>query len=105
MLNVLISLLLGVLLGAVIGWLLGARQNAAARDAEVHPLADELRQQLAAREAALALAQAALAAAQATQRAVENFAQEQRAESGQPPDCFERGCGKRKKTKGVMSDV
>lgn len=86
MLNVLIALLLGLLLGAVIGWLIGARHGAA----EADPLADELRQQLAAREGSLAQAQAeaaeaqtALAAAQATQQAVENSAQEQRADAGQ----------------------
>lgn len=85
MLNVLIALLLGVFLGAAIGWLLGARKRAADADAALQPLAEELRQQLAAREAALALAQgdcsaaqAALAAAQATQHAVENAAREQR---------------------------
>lgn len=88
--NVLIALLLGLILGAAIGWLLGARKSAAARDAELAPLAEELRQQLAARELALAqargdcsAAESAFAAAQATQQAVENAAREQRVEDAQ----------------------
>ena len=90
MLNVLVGLVIGVLLGAVIGWLLGLRKGAAFSSTGLQPLADELRQQLAVREATLAQAQsdfavvhASLAAAQATQQAVENSAQERRAEDEQ----------------------
>src|SRR5258707_15275127 len=82
-----IGLALGTLLGGIIGWLLGLRQAAAASNATLQPLTEELRQQLAAREAllmqtqgGLAATQSALAAAQATQQAVEKSAAEQRTE-------------------------
>ncbi len=82
------GLAIGVLLGVIIGWLLGSRKTGAPAGIDFQPLVDELRQQLAAREAAhaqlqsdLAAAQAALAGAQATQQALEKSSQEQRAEN------------------------
>ena len=90
MLNALVGLVIGVLLGVVIGWLLGLRKSSATGGIDLQPLADELRQQLAAREAALAQAQfdfttvqASLASAQATLQAVQDSTQERRAEDEQ----------------------
>ncbi len=90
MLNVLVGLVIGVFLGMVIGWLLGLRKATATGGIDLQPLADELRQQLATREATLAQAQfdfttvqASLASAHATLQAVQDSAQERRAEDEQ----------------------
>ncbi|HYR57758.1 MAG TPA: DNA recombination protein RmuC [Chthoniobacteraceae bacterium] len=87
MLNHLLDLAIGVVFGGIIGWLL-AKKAAAPAAGALQPLADELRQQLAAREAVqarlqsdLAAAQSALAGAQATQQALEKSSHEQRAEN------------------------
>src|SRR5436189_5813452 len=86
----LIGLAIGLILGGLIGWLAGMRKAAADANATLQPLTDELRQQLAVREATLAQAQTdlaetqtTLAVAQATQRSVEASASEQRAEDQQ----------------------
>jgi DNA recombination protein RmuC len=91
MLNLLVGLGIGVVLGAIIGWLFAARRNGSSSAAlpadSLQPLVDELRQQLAGREAALAQAQSelasiksSLAGAQATQHAIEKSANEQKIE-------------------------
>ncbi len=87
----LVGLGIGVVLGGVIGWLLAARKAAAAKsESNLQPLVDELRGQVAGREALLNQAQAELssvksqaAAAQATQQAVEQSALKQQGESSQ----------------------
>src|SRR5204862_5983804 len=87
--NVLVGLGIGVVLGVVIGWLLALRSKNAATESStpataINPLqslVDELRPQLAAREASLTQAhsdlasvRSALAASSATQQATEKAA-------------------------------
>jgi DNA recombination protein RmuC len=91
MLDLLVGLGIGVVLGAIIGWLFAARRNGSSSAPlpadSLQPLVDELRQQLAARETALALGQSelasaksSLAGAQATQQAIEKSANDQKLE-------------------------
>jgi DNA recombination protein RmuC len=93
MLNALIALGIGVVLGGIIGWLLalrGTRTDAIPSGPAINPLqslVDELRPQLAAREASLTQAhsdlasvRSALAAAAATQQASEKAVCQQKIE-------------------------